>query len=141
MTDDTNIVAAIDDDRQSARIYSLHPWRCTHHSNHSEIVAYVEASGQWETVLTVNPTSETSAKTMATFIMHLVNSYRQNNDLLRVAMKALESVMQEGLTYSTEQEVDAAVASIQQAVNRQDKPKQSNFISKIKQQLQSRSSE
>ncbi len=112
MTEDTNIVAAIDDETQSARIYSLHPWRCTHHSTHSELVAYVEASGQWETVLTVSPTSGTSAKLMANFIMTLVNSYRQNNDLLRKAIKALEAIMQEGLTYSTEQEVDAAVTSI-----------------------------
>jgi hypothetical protein len=117
MTEETNIVAAIDDDKQSVRIYSLHPWRCTHHSNHSEIVAYVEASGQWETVLTVNPTSETSAKAMANFIMHLVNSYRQNNDLLREAMKALEAVMKEGLNYSTEQEADSVVAGIKQAIS------------------------
>ena len=116
MTEDTNIVAAIDDEKQSARIYSLHPWRCTHHSNHSEIVAYVEASGQWEAVLTVSPTSETNAKTMANFIMHLVNSYRQNNDLLRDAMAALEAVVNDGLNFTTEQTAEHVITHIKNVV-------------------------
>ena len=116
MTEETNLVAAIDDEKQSARIYSLHPWRCTHHSNHSEIVAYVEASGQWETVLTVNPTSETSAKTMANFIMHLVNSYRQNDALLRDAMAALEAVVNDGLNFTTEQTAEHVITHIKNVV-------------------------
>ena len=58
--------------------YGLVPWRCNHHADRSEIVAYVEASGRWETVAVIPPTSGASAEALATFIARVVNATQQN---------------------------------------------------------------
>jgi hypothetical protein len=98
------------------RFYSLHPWRCDHHADRSEITAYVEASGQWETVAVVPPTSGASAEAVASFIARLVNAAQQNRDLLRDAMAALEAVINDGLNFTTEQTAEHVVNSIKQVV-------------------------
>ncbi len=94
------------------QFYSTQPWECRHHKSHSEIVAYVEASGTWEIIATINTTAGVSAEAMAQFICGLINDSQNDQDLLREAMKALESVVEEGLNYSTEQNVDEVIASI-----------------------------
>ena len=97
-------------------LYETHPWRCDHHADRSEITAYVEASGRWETVLTVRPTSEASAEAIASFIIQLVNGHQQNNDLLRDAMAALEAVVNDGLNFTTEQTAEHVITHIKQVV-------------------------
>jgi hypothetical protein len=101
----------------SQGLYGLHPWHCRHHGDRSEIAAYVEASGRWETVADILPTSGASAEALATFITRLVNATQQNKDLLRDAMRALEAVMTEGLTFATEQEADSVVAGIKRVIS------------------------
>jgi hypothetical protein len=96
--------------------YSLHPWRCDHHADRSEIMAYVEASGQWETVAVVPPTSGASAEAVASFIVRLVNAAQQNRDILRDAMAALEAVMNDGLNFTTEQAAEHVIISIKKVV-------------------------
>ena len=98
------------------RFYSAQPWQCRNHKDHSEIVAYVEASGTWEVVAIINTTSGISADGVAQFICGLVNDYQKNKDLLRQAMEALEAVFEEGLNYSTEQAADQVVADIKERV-------------------------
>jgi len=96
------------------RFYSAQPWQCRNHKDRSEIVAYVEASGTWEVVATINTTSAISAEVMAQFICGLVNDNHKKKDLLKEALRALESVLEEGLNYSTEQELDEVVAHIKE---------------------------
>jgi hypothetical protein len=95
-------------------LYPLQPWQCRHHANRSEIAAYVEASGAWETVAVIPATSGASAEAMAAFITGLVNAAQQNKDLLRDAMEALESVINDGLDFSTEQAAEHVIKDIKQ---------------------------
>jgi hypothetical protein len=71
--------------------------------------AFVETSGQWETVAVVRPTSSADAKSLANFILRVVNDWNEHDDLFEAASEALEAVLQEGLTFSTEQEVESMV--------------------------------
>lgn len=99
------------------RYYSIHPWECKHFADHSEIAAYVEASGKWETILKVNRTSGVSAEAMATYICSLINESQPNKDLLRDAMEALEQVLEdEGLTFASEQAAEHTVRNIKQVI-------------------------
>jgi hypothetical protein len=103
--------------KSSRRFYSIHPWQCRHNANNSEIMAYVEASGKWETVISIHPTSCASAETMATFIANLVNENQSNRDILIEAMNALESVLEDGgLNYTNEQDADAVVSRIKKRI-------------------------
>ena len=47
--------------QEPKRFYSSQPWHCRNHKDHSEIVAYVEASGAWEVIATIKITSGISA--------------------------------------------------------------------------------
>jgi hypothetical protein len=96
--------------RKSRNYFGLHPWQCRHHADRSEIVAYVEASGAWETVAVIPATSGAHAEELATFIASLVNDNQQNQTLLQAAIHALELVIEDdGLTFSSEQAVDSVI--------------------------------
>ena len=98
---------------KSREFYSLHPWQCRHHKDNSEIVAYVEASGEWETILTVHPTSGASAEVVAAYVAAIINEHQSRIDLLQEAMTALELCLEEdSLTFSSEQAADHAVTRI-----------------------------
>lgn len=89
--------------------YSFHPWQCSHKCEHSEISAYVEVSGAWETVATIHPTTGANAKVVATFFTDLINDKLRNGDVLQAALSILEEIVQDGLTYSTEHEADHVI--------------------------------
>lgn len=57
-------------------LYSAQPWQCRHHKDHSEILAYVEATGTWEAMARVERTAGASAEVAAMFIVHAVNTCR-----------------------------------------------------------------
>ena len=97
-------------------LYGLVPWKCNHHADRSEIIAYVDASSRWETVAVIPPTSGASAEVLANSIVCLVNATRQNEDLLRHAMEALEAVMNDGLNFTTEQTAEHVISDIKQVV-------------------------
>jgi pyridoxal/pyridoxine/pyridoxamine kinase len=101
----------------SARpFYSVHPWESRHHSDHSEIVAYVEASGAWETVLDVRQTSGASHDAMAASILALIHEHHEKRNALRDAIEALELVLKDGMTFSSEQAAERAVDSIKKVI-------------------------
>lgn len=98
---------------QMRQFYTAHPWQCVHHQDRSEITAYVEASGEWETILTVHPTSGDSAEVVAGYIAAIMNEHQSKADLLREAMKALELCLGEDrLTFTSEQAADRVVTRI-----------------------------
>jgi hypothetical protein len=86
--------------------YALHPWRIEGKGESCDLIAYVEASGDWETVATIPATSGASADDIASFIAGLVNDNRENAEVLDEAFAALGAVLQEGLTFTTEQEAE-----------------------------------
>jgi hypothetical protein len=89
--------------------YRSRPWRCIQSGDECALSAFVEASGEWETVAIVQPTSGADAKSLANFILRVVNDWNEHDDLFQAASEALEAVLQEGLTFSTEQEVESMV--------------------------------
>ena len=74
--------------KQPRRFYAAHPWQCQHHPDRSEIKAYIEASGEWETILTVHATSGASAEELATYVASIVNEHQGKADLLDEAAAA-----------------------------------------------------
>jgi len=103
---------------QTRKFYTVHPWQCRHLKDRSEITAYVEASGEWETILTVHPTSGASAEVVAAYVAALVNEHQSKADLLQEAMKALELCLEEAqLTFTSEQAADRVVTRIKERVS------------------------
>jgi hemerythrin-like domain-containing protein len=100
-------------DAKTRSFYALHPWECHHLKDHSVIVAYVEASGNWENIATIHATSGNGAETIAQFICGLVNEHQKNRSLLQEAMEALQLCLEDDhLTFSSEQAADHAVTRI-----------------------------
>jgi len=97
--------------------YCLQPWKAQHYPDRSEITAYVEMSGQWETVLVlVRPTSGFGAEEMASHITAVMNNHQKGQNLLHDAMQALEAVLKDGLTFSTEQTAEHVVTHIKKVM-------------------------
>lgn len=97
--------------------YTVHPWQCLHNKDNSEIQAYVEASGEWETVAVVNPTSGASAESLAHYICNLINKDREHNILLIDAMNTLELFLtEERRSFTSEQAAESLVARIKSKV-------------------------
>jgi len=87
--------------------YSIHPWKCQHYKDYSEILAYVEASGQWEVLCVLHATSGATAEVMAMFICNLINDHQKNQSLLNAAMEALRLCLEEdSLTFASELAAD-----------------------------------
>lgn len=103
---------------QLRQFYAAHPWQCRHHEDRSEITAYVEASGEWETILTVHPTSGASAESVAAYIAAIINEHQSKADLLQEAMTALLLCLEEDrLTFASEQAADRVVTRIRARVS------------------------
>jgi hypothetical protein len=99
--------------KQSRQFYVAHPWQCRHEKDRSDITAYVEASGEWETILTVQPTSGVSAEALATYVAAIMNEHQGKADLLQEAMTALELCIEEDhLTFTSEQAADRVITRI-----------------------------
>jgi hypothetical protein len=96
---------------KAREFYSLQPCKYRVAKGHAEILAYVEGS-DWEKALTVHPTSGASAESLAAYVTAVINEHQGKSDLLHDAMRALESVMEEGLNFSTEQDADHVIARI-----------------------------
>jgi len=97
-------------------LYSIHPWEAHHKEKHSEITAYVENSGKWETVLTVHNTSGAAPETLASFILALVHEHQNKQNTLHDAMNALELVLNDCLNFTSEQAIERVVRNIKKVI-------------------------
>jgi len=102
--------------KKPINFYSIYPWGIQHQPNHSEIDAYVEASGEWEIVLNVRSTSGASHETMAQYILSIIHEHQKKQSALQDAMHALELVLNEGITFSSEQAIGQAVTRIKKVL-------------------------
>jgi hypothetical protein len=96
---------------------SVPPWKSRPQSDHSEILAYSEAGGAWETVLDVRQTSGACHERMAASILALIHEHQEKQNALHCAMEALELVMADGLTYSSEQLAERALSRIKNVIS------------------------
>lgn len=104
--------------RQPQELYALHPWQCRHHAERSELLAYVEANGQWQPVAIVPSTLTASARALAAYIAAIVNEHHRKADLLHEAMTALELCLEDDhLTFASEQAADRVITRIKARVS------------------------
>lgn len=96
--------------------YSTNPWQCRHGKETSEITAYVEASGKWETVLTVHPTSGASAEVMARYLVAIMNDVPNLKRTLNFALDTIKVIHADGgkLTFSSEQDAERLATELEQ---------------------------
>jgi hypothetical protein len=100
------------------QFYAAHPWQLRHKKTRTDVEAYVEASGKWETVLTVYPTSGASAETLVNYVASILNEHQSKVDLLHEAMMALEQCLEgEHLTFTSEQAADRAITRIKARIS------------------------
>jgi len=102
--------------KKPIHFYTIHPWAVQHQPKHSEIEAYVEASGEWEIVLNVRSTSGATHETMAEYILSIIHEHQKKQSALQDAMHALELVLNEGITFSSEQAIGQAVTRIKKVL-------------------------
>ncbi len=93
----------------SARTRSPAPWECRHYADHSEIVAFDGDTGASTTVAVIPQTPGHDAKAIADSLAALVNGSARTETLLRDAADALELVLEDGLTFASEQAADSVV--------------------------------
>ena len=96
--------------------YTSEAWRCVHHKDRSEILVFLKSRLEWEVIATIWPTHEISAETAANFITYVINSKQATAELLQEARIALQAVIDEGLNFTTEQDVEIVVGEIKRAV-------------------------
>ncbi len=53
------------------------PWTYTNFGNHSEIEAFIESTGTWETIAEVHSVADMDAEDIADFIIRAVSAYAQ----------------------------------------------------------------
>lgn len=71
-----------------------------------------------QTILTVHATSAPAHDIMAPSILALIHEHQEKRNALHDAIEALELVMTDGLTYSSEQVAERAVTNIKKIVSR-----------------------
>lgn len=100
------------------QFYAAHAWQCRHKKTRSDIEAYVEASGEWETIITVHPTSGASAETLANYVASIMNEHQSRIDLLQDALTALDLCLEgDRLTFTSEQAADRAATRIRARIS------------------------
>lgn len=77
-----------------------------------EVHGLIAASGAWELVAIAQPVTGSTAIEVADSIIAAFNVQRQQADLLDEARDALQAVLDEGLTYATEQGAEHVVNNI-----------------------------
>ena len=103
--------------RSQKSFYSIHPWQSVHQKDGFALRAYVEASGEWETIMTIHSSSGCTAETMAEFVLNLINDNQRHQNILFEAMSALELCLQEDqMTVASEQAADRVITQIKRKI-------------------------
>ncbi len=92
--------------------HGWHPWRVERRDNSCTIAAYVKATELWQTIAVINGTS--GANKDITRLVKLVNDRKDDVDGLRSAFEAVKAIETEGLTFTTEQELEHVIRRLEQ---------------------------
>lgn len=89
--------------------YMLMPWSSNHYPAHSEVVAYVPITGEWEIVADIHNARGLDAEILAGLIARAVNSFVNNNDMIAQMTVALELCLEcdDCLSWEAEHEAQA----------------------------------
>lgn len=100
---------------QAKPLYALAPWSCVHRPDGSKIEAYVEITGDWETIAHVPEAKGINAEATAGFIVKAVNDYDRHRQIIAELITALELCMEcEDLTWEAEQEAELVLRRVRQ---------------------------
>ena len=92
-------------------LFAIHPWSCRPIVGGTEIEAYVEAAGDWQTVAEIKQNAFIDTEQTAHFIAKAVNDYERNRQLIIDMVAALELCMKcPGLTWEAEHEAQILIA-------------------------------
>jgi hypothetical protein len=101
---------------RSLDFYGVKPWRCEHHDDRSEILAYLDPRRGWERVATVWPRPNERPRVLAEFVVKVINASASTGELMQEAHEALVELLKEGLNFSTEQAGEKIVAELAKRV-------------------------
>ena len=97
----------------SLRAYQGTPrWRFDKRGEKLEIDVFAEERREWLPVATVRGGVGIEAGALAEYVVSVLNEKQREAVILSTALHALKSVLEEGLTFSTEQEIDHAISEV-----------------------------
>lgn len=97
--------------------YTAAPWTARHHPNHSEIEAYVEATGNWTTLAEIFDATGVDAEATADFIAYAINAYDVNRALIGELAAALRRCLtSNALGWDAQYGAETAVRKAEQLV-------------------------
>ena len=97
----------------SLRAYQGAPrWRFDRRGEKLEIDVFAEEGREWLPVATVRGGIGMEAGALAEYVVSVLNQKQREAVILSTALHALKSVLEEGLTFSTEQEIDHAISDV-----------------------------
>jgi len=97
-------------------ILTTMPWTCSNFGSQSEIDVYVESTGTWATIATVNGIENIDAEDMASFIVRLANAYNANRTLFKDTIVSLEACLKcDALTQKTKTGAETAILRLKKA--------------------------
>lgn len=100
---------------QHRSLYTAAPWTARHQNDHSEVEAYIEATGNWTTVLEIDDSVGIDAEATTDFIVRAVNAYDVNRSLIHELASALRQCLATGgLEWKTEHSAELAVRKAEQ---------------------------
>jgi hypothetical protein len=104
-------------DIEKALLASL-PWRCTNFGNSSEIDAYVEQTGKWETIAETHSVGEIiDAEDIASFIVGNINRVQEIQVALKQALMTIKGCIAcEGLDEKAKRKAENALKYIENAL-------------------------
>jgi hypothetical protein len=113
MTKTKNIIA--ENKMQAASNVAPAPWSCHHEAAKSRIDAYLEATGEWETIIEIHAQKGIDAKATAEFIVQVTNDNDRTREALSAALSAITELVScagERITFDAEREADIAERKI-----------------------------
>jgi hypothetical protein len=100
---------------QGRSVFATAPWTARHHNDHSEIDAYIEATGDWATLTKICDATGVDAEATANFIVRAVNAYDAHRALIAELAAALRQCLDSGnLGWKTEYAAELVVRKAEQ---------------------------
>ena len=97
----------------SLRAYRGTPrWRFDKRGDKFEIDVFAEEQREWLPVAMIKDAVGIEAGALAEYVVSVLNEKQQEAVMLSTALHALKSVLEEGFTFSTEQEIDHAISEV-----------------------------
>ena len=83
-------------------------WRLQKRKERYEIEVFVEARGRWEPFAVAMDGTGIAAEALTGYVVDVLNEKPQQKNAVNEAVRALEALLEEGLTWATEMDADHA---------------------------------